>query len=131
MSVEAIIRVFSTYCRSIDDGRLDDVAALFAENGTLTLEAFGVRATGPKAIRAKFDEITDPSIKGTHASFNHLIDIDGDEAEATADFMLIELGRLPRILTVGRYQSRFLRVGTDWKILKWDMELRANAFGSD
>lgn len=128
MSSQAIERIFSCYCRYIDDRRLDDVAALFAPDGVLSLEQFDVRACGPAEVRTKLDAITDERIKGTHASFNHLIDIDGDAATATADFMLVEFGGAPRIMTVGRYHARFVRAGASWKIGEWKIELRANAF---
>jgi ketosteroid isomerase-like protein len=129
MSVQAIQRVFASYCRFIDDGRLDDVSQLFAADGSLVLEAFGIRATGPGAIRAKFSEITDPRIKGTHASFNHLIDVDGAQASATADFMMIDItSGTPTIIVVGRYFGKFAQVGQDWKIKEWKIDVRANTF---
>ena len=128
MSVQAIQRVFATYCRAIDDGRLDDVAKLYAADGALVLEAFGVRATGPVEIRAKLTEITDPRIKATHASFNHQIDVDGSKANATADFIVIDSTGAPKIIVVGRYFAKFVLVGSDWKIKEWNIEIRANAF---
>jgi len=129
MSVQAIQKVFATYCRSIDDGRLDDVAQLFAADGTLQLPAFGIRATGPVEIRAKLSEITDPRIKGTHASFNHLIDVDGGKASATADFIMIDItSGPPKIIVVGRYFAKFALVGSDWKLKEWSIDVRANAF---
>ena len=130
MTVQAIQRIFAQYCQYLDDGRLDDVSQLFAADGVLALAAFGVRETGPKAIRAKYDQITDPKFKGTHATFNHIIDIDGATASGDADFMMIDTMQAPRILVVGRYRARFVRVNEAWKIKEWNIEIRANAAAS-
>ena len=127
MSVHAVQRIFSQYCQFLDDGRLDDVSQMFAEDGVLALEEFGVRETGPRAIRAKYDQITDPKIKGAHAAFNHNIEVDGDKASGTADFILIDLKPAPRFIVVGRYRARFVALKGEWKIKEWNIELRANA----
>jgi hypothetical protein len=122
--------VFAKYCQFLDDGRLDDVSRLFADDGVLALEAFGVRETGPAAIRAKYDQITDPRIKGAHSTSNHIIEVapGGNAAQASADFMFVDYAQgPPRIITLGRYRARFVAVGGEWKIKEWNIELRANA----
>jgi len=135
MSAPAIQKIFAQYCQYLDDGRLDDVAKLFADDGMLIMEAYGLKETGPQAIRAKYGQITDPKIKGAHATFNHIIDVtgqgDGATAGATADFMFIDIGQgQPRIIVVGRYRSRFAVVRGDWKIKEWNIEIKVNALAT-
>jgi len=135
MSASAIQKIFSQYAQYIDEARFELLSNLFAEDGVLMLEPYGVKAVGPKAIRAKYTEMADPKIKGVHAIFNHIIDVDGQgegtSAHAAADATYIDITQgQPRLMVLARYNSRFARIGGDWKIKEWNITVKASAFGS-
>lgn len=127
MSDAGVQRTIGQYCQSIDDGRLDDVADLFAEDGVLDVAAFGVRQEGRAAILAYYRETSEPSIKGMHCTFNHVIDVAGRTAIGSFDFVWVSFAQQPRIGLGGRYKVRFVRGHSDdWLIQEMKVEVRSD-----
>src|SRR5207245_491882 len=80
---DAIREVLAEYCFRLDDGRYDDMAALFTENGTWDT-AFG-KGTGRAAIAGLARDIRaragDNRPRAIHLVTNIAIALDGDSAE--------------------------------------------------
>jgi ketosteroid isomerase-like protein len=124
MSYE-IQKVMAQYCQAIDDGRIDDVARLFAEDAVLEVSAFGIRQEGRDAVSEQFRQVSGPGFKGMHCAFNPVIDIAGGTATGTFDHIWVGFSEQPQIGIVGRYHMRF-RLHTDrWLIQEMRVETRA------
>jgi 3-phenylpropionate/cinnamic acid dioxygenase small subunit len=114
---EAIRELFAEYCFRLDDGRFEEMAALFAENGTWDT-AFGA-ATGRAAIadlarniRARAAE-TRP--RGIHLVTNIAIVLDGANARARSNWTVVQNSpEGPRIGSGGAYHDELVRDGGKW-----------------
>ena len=113
----AIQRLKHEYCYAIDDGRYEDWASLFTEDGRF------VRANGDTFVGR--DELREFAEGGFHRAFecpahivtNPVIDVDGDEA--TGRWYLLCLHRTDADepgWVQARYDDEYRRVGDEWKI---------------
>jgi 3-phenylpropionate/cinnamic acid dioxygenase small subunit len=114
----AIGRVLTRYCRYLDDGRYDDVVALFAPDGVL--DSMGTRAEGQEAIRAFFPAST-PSPgrpSAVHVLSSPVIEVDGDRARAESDWVMIQRdeGGATDIVLAGRYRDELSRIDGEWRL---------------
>jgi hypothetical protein len=121
--VASILRVFGQYGRCLDDQRFEDLGLLFSKDAVLSIKAAGIIEKGREAIVAKYKTFTG----GLHVIFNHIIDIHKNAGQASADFMFVDIKKIPHIAIVGRYAAGFVSDGATWRIGKWDIEVRATA----
>lgn len=111
----AVRRVLAEYCHRVDDGRLDDLVALFTEDAEFRFSRY--EASGRDGLRAWFAENHPPDARGKHLTFNTNVDFDADGARAVSDFVFLGFvdGRLAPILA-GRYEDELRRVDGRWLI---------------
>lgn len=127
MSIEdalAIQRVLATYCQLMDDGRFERLAnEVFAEEGAFVDR--GEASVGPRAIKERLDDIHPPPRRGKHVYINPIIDITGDTASVTSDFVFLgwREGRYLVVRSAGRYVDDFVRRDGRWQISRRDIEM--------
>jgi ketosteroid isomerase-like protein len=126
MGEYAVQKVVAQYCQSIDDGRLDDIVALFAADGVLDVSSFGIRKKGREAVRAQFVQMLDPQTKGMHCTFNPVISVSGSEAHGQFDYFWMSFKGQPRIGIAGRYHVRLAASGQSWLIREMKVEVRTD-----
>lgn len=112
----AIRRTLAQYCQTCDDGRFEEFGDLFVEDGVLDV---GGREpiVGRQSIRAFMARAQPPERRGKHLCGMPVIDIDGDEATASTDFVFVaRTGDGGRAVTaMGRYHDRLLRDHGAWR----------------
>ena len=112
---EAIRRTLALYCQLCDDGRFEEWGELYTDDATFTV--MGRTHRGRAAVRAFIEKGQPPERRGKHVCANPLIDVDGDEATATTDYVFVASS--PEggftILSAGRYHDRLVRVGDGWR----------------
>lgn len=109
---DAIRHLLATYTYNGDRGRLADLAACFAEQGTI--EYPGATATGPEAI-AKSLSSGAPNPERTfvrHHTSNPLIDVDGDSATARSYFAVYSNNGPDHS---GTYNDKLIRTPSGWR----------------
>lgn len=115
---DAIRELLAEYCFRLDDGRFDEMAVLFAENGTWET-AFGA-ATGRAAIadlacdiRARAAE-TRP--RGIHLVTNIAIALDGGTARVRSNWTVVQNSpEGPKIGSGGAYYDELVKEAGDWR----------------
>jgi len=125
MDSYAIVKTMAEYSHSIDDGRLDDLAALFAQNAVLNIPSYSIRIEGRAAIREQFGKMWDPNVKGTHCAVNPEIDVSGNSATGIFDFMWLDLNGPPKLGPVGRYRCKFIKESDRWRFQEFTAEVRS------
>lgn len=139
----AIRRTLERYCRAVDDNEFRSVAELFTNDAIL--EFGGQLLDGREQIRDYFDAVhgAGPApVTGVHLLGNCIVDIDGDAATVSTDFVHVwrvgsgdgidaaailageHLGQIP---IAGRYIDRMRRVDGDWRIAARTAELYATS----
>ena len=97
-----ICNLIAAYCQAIDDGRADDVTALFCAEGTVEIPGMGTH-TGHDALRAAY-EGWKPRGPQRHVVVN--TNVNGDRA--VSDLLFLVMGEKGwRIQMVGRYDDEF------------------------
>lgn len=112
-----IQQLFVDYGAHLDAGRFDEYAALFTEDGEISMGPLG-RARGNRAIR----DLMARTLEGRVGSSYHIISspivrIDGDEATSEVMWTVIhrqEDGQ-PRLSMCGRHRDRLVREGGHWR----------------
>jgi uncharacterized protein (TIGR02246 family) len=114
---DAIREVLAQYCFALDGGRFDDMAALFAEDGTWHT-AFG-KATGRKAI-AEFAaglraHRLGPTPRAIHHVTNVVIALDRDSAKVRSNWTTVQNSpEGPKIGSGGAYDDDMIKEGERW-----------------
>ncbi len=121
MSEDAIRRTLFEYCRLIDDGRFDEWAELFVEDGRFSI--LGSQCASREEIRA-FAHANFPHTLGKtkHLTLNPIIDVDGDTATAVSDVVVLyrtSKGPLPTL--AGRYHDELAFDGAKWRLVQRDV----------
>jgi len=114
---DAIRELMAEYCFRLDDGRYDDMAALFSEDGTWDT-AFG-KATGRAAIaelargiRARAGATRQ---RAAHLVTNIVIALDGARAEVRSNWMVMQNSPDgPKIGSGGGYLDEIVQQGGRW-----------------
>ena len=129
---DAIRELLAEYCFRLDEGRMDDMAALFTEDGTWDT-AFG-KATGRanivalvKSIRAKVPE---PHARAIHHVTNVIIALDGDRASVRSNWTTVQNDPGgPKIGSGGSYADDMVRTADGWrfKLRKIDRYIKPDA----
>ncbi len=119
---EEIRLLLLEYGRAFDERRLEDYAALFAENG----EWVGgpTVAKGPAEVLAMVTRVvadlpTGPGKRNFHVMTNMMIDVEGDSATAWSRYTFYMPGAGgPEPVVSGVYDDRLIRVDGHWKFLR-------------
>jgi len=114
---DAIREVLAEYCFRLDDGRFDEMAALFTEDGTWDT-AFG-KATGRQAIaelaRSLRARAAEPRPRAVHLVTNIVITLDGERATVRSNWMVMQNGAEgPRIGSGGAYYDEMVKEDGRW-----------------
>jgi 3-phenylpropionate/cinnamic acid dioxygenase small subunit len=114
---DAIREVLAEYCFRLDDGRFDEMAALFTEGGTWET-AFGT-ATGRQAIaelaRSLRTRVAEPRPRAVHLVTNIVITLDGERATIRSNWMVMQNSpEGPRIGSGGAYNDEMVKEDAVW-----------------
>jgi 3-phenylpropionate/cinnamic acid dioxygenase small subunit len=114
---DAIREVLAEYCFRLDDGRFDEMAAVFTEDGTWDT-AFG-KATGRRAIaelaRSLRARVAEPRPRAVHLVTNIVIALDGERATVRSNWMVMQNSpEGPRIGSGGAYDDEMVKEGGRW-----------------
>jgi uncharacterized protein (TIGR02246 family) len=128
---EAIGRTLGEYSQHCDDGRFDEWADLFTADARFVLA--GTVTEGRDAIKEYMMTVQAAGRRGMHVTTNSLVDVDGDTATATTDYLFVR--PTPdglAIIAAGRYHDRLVRDETRWRFRERSITmLPAAAGGSD
>ncbi|WP_245647559.1 nuclear transport factor 2 family protein [Novosphingobium lentum] len=106
-------RLIALYANLNDEGRWEEVAALYAEDGTMTRPtAPDAPVVGRAAILAAFR--SRPPRTTRHVCSNVVIDVEGPDAARGTSAMLLFTGADAPL--VGSFHDRFVRTAGGWKI---------------
>lgn len=115
--VHAIRDLTHAYAHAVDDSRLDDLVALFADDAEWDTTEFGMGVErGQAAIREFFAGLIRTTRERCHMALNHRIDVDGDTASGTVylhAYVLMDDGR--RDESVGYYTDDYVRTAQGWR----------------
>ena len=114
---DAIREVLAQYCFRLDDGRFDQMAALFTENGTWDT-AFG-QATGRAAIAelacSLRERAGEQRPRAAHLVTNISIALEGANARVRSNWTVVQNSpEGPKIGSGGAYQDEMAKEGGEW-----------------
>jgi 3-phenylpropionate/cinnamic acid dioxygenase small subunit len=114
---DAIRELMAEYCFRLDDGRYDDMAALFTEDGAWDT-AFG-KATGRAAIAALARDIRARAgadrPRAAHLVTNIVIALDGVHARVRSNWMVMQnSSEGPKIGSGGAYADDIVQQNGRW-----------------
>jgi 3-phenylpropionate/cinnamic acid dioxygenase small subunit len=114
---DAIRELMAEYCFRLDDGRYDDMAALFTEDGSWDT-AFG-KATGRAAIAKLAADIRARAgadrPRAAHLVTNIVITLEGDRAAVRSNWMVMQNSPDgPKLGSGGAYRDEIVRRGGCW-----------------
>ncbi len=114
---DAIRELMAEYCFRLDEGRYDDMAALFTEDGTWDT-AFG-KARGRAAIAKLAADIRDGTgadrPRAAHLVTNIVIVLESERARVRSNWMVMQNSPDgPRIGSGGAYRDEIVRRGGRW-----------------
>ncbi len=111
---EQILRTLSEYSLRCDDGRFDELVALFTEDAALV---FGDTAhRGRPAIHAYLADVQGDGRRGKHLTANSVVEVDGDAATAVTDYLFVR--PTPdglAMVAAGRYLDDLVHDGGVWR----------------
>src|ERR1051326_8128505 len=115
---DAIREVMAEYCFHLDEGRFDEMAALFTADGTWET-AFG-SATGAVAVAALARRIREKAgpnrPRGVHLVTNIVIALDGDRARVRSNWTVVQNGpNGPGIGSGGAYADEMVKEEGRWR----------------
>jgi uncharacterized protein (TIGR02246 family) len=110
------------YPRALDSHDFDAYAALFTDDGELSLQ--GQTAKGRQAVR-DFVAALPPEPRVIHIISNLSYRIDGDTATGGAYWQDIGMaGAVPGVLVAGHYEDTLRKVNGAWRIAKRDIVIQ-------
>jgi ketosteroid isomerase-like protein len=115
----AIRQLVARYCFAIDDRRVADIAALFAEDAIVCSGDGVMNANGLAAIMAQFAGRF--SVLGPGAHYMHDVQIDFTDADHATGLVSghAELARNGRMMVVGlRYHDEYRRTAAGWRFAR-------------
>jgi 3-phenylpropionate/cinnamic acid dioxygenase small subunit len=130
---ELIRRVLAEFIQLRDDKRFAEWVDLFTEEGTF--EYGSHHLVGRSAIRENVEALL-RNDRGKHLCVNSIIDVSGDTASVSSDFVKVnpmEDGSGATgygIGTMGRYEDHFVRQGREWKIAKRKVHIMSPTSGA-
>ena len=130
---ECIRRVLAEFIQLRDDKRFAEWVELFTEDATF--EYGSHHLVGRSAIRQNVQALL-RNDRGKHLCVNSIIDVSGDAASVSSDFLKVnptddESGATGYgIGTMGRYEDHFVRQGGEWKIAKRKVHIMSPGDGA-
>jgi len=114
-TAEGVRATIAAYCQALDDGRTDDLVALFTADGSSTLPGMDP-VVGTEALHALYQTVV-PDGPQRHLVVNTLVTADrGDEVEAFSDLVFLKLlGGAWAVPLVGRYADVLRNVDGRWR----------------
>jgi ketosteroid isomerase-like protein len=109
---DAIRTALAAYCQLLDDGRFDDWVEVFTDD--IALAVMGRVVRGRAEVRAMIEPVQQAGDRGRHVLSEPLIDVDGDTARVTTDYVFV--GRDLAVTSAGRYHDVLVRDGDRWRI---------------
>lgn len=110
---DRIRRTIAEYSQRCDDGRFGEWSELFAEDGRFVVA--GNATQGREPIRTMMEAMLPPGSRGKHITSNTIIDLHGDRASASTDYLFVRPSATgPVIVAAGRYHDRLVREGARW-----------------
>jgi 3-phenylpropionate/cinnamic acid dioxygenase small subunit len=117
-------RLAVAYAVTVDTGRYDEFAALFADDGELAV----TRGTfkGPAAIKAAM-EGRDPAVITRHVMTNVLVTVESPSAASGTAYLTLYKGAPPAgkkvvagaaAQSVGQYHDRYVKTAHGWRIAR-------------
>jgi 3-phenylpropionate/cinnamic acid dioxygenase small subunit len=118
-----IHHVIGAYCQALDDGRTDDLLALFCADATVRLPGLDV-LSGQDALRTGYAGMK-PRRPQRHVASNTVVTlVDDDTATATSDVLVLGKGDAGwTVFLVGRYQDELRRTGSAWRFASRRLDL--------
>ena len=111
---EAIRELLHRYCFCMDEGRFDELGALFAADGEWI--APYRTAKGPKEIAAWLHQSVPASPHRVHYVMNTIIDCDGTNATARSNYLvMVEGPNGPAPSVCGVYDDVLVRQADSWR----------------
>ncbi|MGD0394273.1 MAG: nuclear transport factor 2 family protein [Acidimicrobiales bacterium] len=111
---DQIRRTLSEYSQRCDDGRFEEWADLFTEDARFVLS--GQVTEGRDSIRTLMEAMMPPERRGQHVTSNSLVDVDGDSARVSTDYLFVRpTPEGPTIVAAGRYDDVLARQGHRWR----------------
>lgn len=105
----------AAYTQALDDGRTEDVVAMFCPDGVCDMPGLG-RHQGHDALRLAYDRVK-PAQPQRHLVMNTLVtDWDDHQAQATSDVVLLLKGEAGwSVRLVGRYHDVLHQEDRGWR----------------
>ena len=119
---EKIRRTIARFCHFTDQGDFDNWVRLFADDGCIVL--MGQEHRGHAALRAFIELDQTPELRGLHLTTDSVIEIAGNEAKVSSNFIFIAEGKTASVVVAaGRYHDILVSVGDDWLFARRETEL--------
>lgn len=114
--VEQVRDLYARYSWAYDQGRADEYAALFTEDGVFEVVG-GPEVQGREALAGMVTAAAARPARTLHMVSNVLVTVTGDSAIGRAYVQLLALadGAL-RVVTVGTYDDTFVGTPTGWQL---------------
>ncbi len=128
---DAIRELLHRYCMCMDEGRFEELGALFADDGTWSAPYRS--ATGPAAITAWLAQSVPAAPKRMHFVMNSIITPEAGQAQARSNYLVMVEGPDGPVASVcGTYDDRLVRTADGWRFqqrtlihaFKGEMKLR-------
>lgn len=112
---DEICNLLAEYAHALDDGRVDDLVALFTADATIDFPGTAL-CTGTDALRDQYDEWR-PSGPQRHVVVNtRVTDSGATAANATSDFVFLTRDKGGwSVSLVGRYEDELVYDGAAWR----------------
>jgi 3-phenylpropionate/cinnamic acid dioxygenase small subunit len=112
-----IMDLFARYSQYVADHRHDDWASLFGDDGQM-IGTDGVRGTGAAEMKRFIETMHDGWVV-KQISSNHLVEVDGDEAKSTSDYVVFRMvDGAWAISSVGRYVDELRKDSSGWRFYR-------------
>lgn len=111
----AIRELSARYNFAIDEGRVEEWAATFAEGGTFESALLGTH-TGSEAL-LEFGKGYSAAFTGRHCTTDHVVDLDGDRAHQRCYLVLVNNDGGCRVSTTAVYEDDLVRTADGWRFV--------------
>lgn len=116
VDVEQVRDLYARYSWAYDQGRADEYAALFTEDGVFEVVG-GPEVRGREALAGMVEAASGRPVRTLHMVSNVLVTVTGESATGQAYVQLLALSdRALRVVTVGTYDDTFVRAAAGWQL---------------
>ncbi len=117
-----IRRILAAYCQLIDDGDFSGVADQFTPAGSFVFA--GEVVAGRDALMHWFERSQPLHRRGKHIATNAIIDISGEKAVVTSDFLFFRFVKgVWSSQIAGRYRDVFAKIDGVWRLERREVEV--------